>query len=47
MSRLDDYYYNEETNDLVCTCDECPHNENNQEDGWWIDDIQKEGGRDE
>ena len=35
----DNYYYDEETNDLVCTCYDCPHNENNWEDGWWRDDI--------
>lgn len=37
----DDYYYDEELNDYVCACDDCPHNDNNWEDGWWRDDIQR------
>ena len=39
----DDYYYDEETHDLVCACYDCPYNDNNWEDGWWRDDIQKGG----
>lgn len=34
----DDCYYDEETR-LVCACDDCPHNDNNWEDGYWKDDI--------
>lgn len=39
----DDYYYDEETHDLVCACYECPYNDNNWEDGYWKDDIQRGG----
>ena len=35
----DDYYYDEELNDYVCACDDCPFNDNNWEDGWWRDDV--------
>ena len=35
----DDYYYDEELDDLVCACDDCPYNDNNWEDGYWRDDI--------
>ena len=31
---MDDYYYDEETHDLVCACDDCPYNDSNWEDGW-------------
>ena len=27
----DDYYYDEELNDYVCACDDCPYNESNRE----------------
>ena len=37
----DDYYYDEETHDLVCACYDCPYNDSNWEDGYWRDDIQK------
>ena len=37
----DDYYYDEELNDYVCACDDCPYNDNNWEDGYWRDDIQR------
>lgn len=40
----DDYYYDEELNDLVCACDDCPYNDSNWEDGYWKDD---EGGEKE
>ena len=35
----DDYYYDEELNDYVCACDDCPYNDNNWKDGYWRDDI--------
>lgn len=35
----DDYYYDADLDDLVCACDDCPHNENNWEDGYWRDDV--------
>lgn len=34
-----DYYYDEELDEYVSACDECPHNDNNWEDGYWRDDI--------
>lgn len=35
----DDYYYDEELDDFVYACDDCPYNDNNWEDGYWRDDI--------
>lgn len=34
----DDYTIGED-GELVCNCDDCPHNESNWEDGYWRDDI--------
>lgn len=28
----DDYYYDEDLDELVCACDDCPYNGRNQED---------------
>lgn len=35
----DNYYYDADTDELICACDECLFNEDNWEDGYWKDDI--------
>lgn len=35
----DDYYYDEDLDEFICACDDCPYNDSNWEDGWWRDDI--------
>ena len=35
----DDWYYDAETGEDVCACDECIYNESNWTDGYWKDDY--------
>ena len=38
----DDWRYDEDLDEFVCACDDCPYNVGNWEDGWWRDDIGSE-----